>query len=158
MECGYHRDLQKKFLQVELIRDELFSQIFQPRGSISANGLFHHVVKDLFDKPRLRLVAADGEFGHILSALEPDGLAFVIKKIADDVYWFIIVPRPETSHRIVVFQAEPEGINYRMTTLAGLGTGQFRNLFAHGQVGSEIRVFEGDGHRRRSQRAPRSEE
>ena len=51
-----------------------------------------------------------------------DGLAILCEVIADGIHWAIVLGGAETPDRVELLKAEPQGVNDRMTVLAGLRT------------------------------------
>src|SRR5712671_2025128 len=107
------------------------------------------MMKQLLDKGALRLRAANGKIGDVPRAGKPDGLPIIRQIIAGSIHWLVVVARAEAPDRIVLLEAEPEGIDYGVTALAILRPRQLRHLLAHRQVRSEVGIFESHGHRRR---------
>src|SRR5207247_11058889 len=104
------------------------------------------LVEQLLDEVVLVLLTAGGEFGQVTSADKANALALLCDVIGDRVNGAVILLGPKSPHGVILFQAEAEWVDDRMAGLAGLRSGEFGHLFAHGQVGREISVLERHRH------------
>ena len=106
------------------------AQVVQNIRTISQHRLFYNLIEQLLDKGVLRLLAAGRELRKVTGASQPDRFALVGRVIAHRINGPVPFAGPEPSHGVVVFETETERIDDRMTGLAGLGAGEFRDLFA----------------------------
>ena len=76
------------------------------------------MMEQLLDKGVLRVLAADCEFRHVPRAPETNCLPVIGQIIAHRVDGILILLRSKPANRVVMFKAEPERIDHRMTGLA----------------------------------------
>src|SRR6266850_3973691 len=124
-------------------------QFFQRVRAVSFHGLFYHMVKHFLNEGIVRGLTANRELAHIARPRKPNLLAIIGHVFADRINRFFVFARAEAPHSVVLLETESERIDYGMTALTSLRTGQLRHLLPHRQVWSEIRVLEGHCHWRR---------
>ena len=73
----------------------------------------------------------DGELGDVARSGQTDRLPVFGEVVAYGINWPVLIAGAKSSDRVVLFEAEAERIDDRMTALAGLRPGELGYLLAH---------------------------
>src|SRR5204863_7888901 len=112
----------QELLHVEAGVYKQLAQVVQDIRTISQHRLFYNLIEQLLDEGVLGLLTASGELSQVTRSGQPDGFAVVRRVIAHRINGPVPLAGSKAAHRVVLFQAEPERIDDRVTGLAGLRT------------------------------------
>src|SRR5262245_16363728 len=104
-------NVHQELLHVEPGRNQRLAKAPHRAGTISEHRLLYNLIKQLLDEGVLGLFTGGGELSHITGARQSDRLTLVGRVIANHIDWPIILASAEATDRIIMFQAEAEGID-----------------------------------------------